>query len=67
MVRKDRSSHVNKTYLMIMLPVFYQTHLKSQFNPAEYIFLKILITVLQSIKKVSLEALATALPIPIKE
>lgn len=49
-----------------MLPVFYQTHLKSQFNLVEYIFLKILITVLQSIKKVSLEALATALPIPIK-
>ncbi|KAB8320067.1 IS4 family transposase [Tolypothrix campylonemoides VB511288] len=48
-----------------MLSVFYQTHLKSQFNLAEYIFLKILIILLQSIKKVSLEALATALPIPI--
>ena len=65
MVRKDRSSFVNKTSLMIMLPLFYQTHLKSQLNIAEYIFLKILIILLQSIKKVSLEGLATALPIPI--
>lgn len=65
MVRKDRSSHVNKTYLMIMLPVFYQTHLKSQLSVAEYIFLKILLNLLQIIKKVSLEALANALPLPI--
>jgi hypothetical protein len=65
MVRKDRSSYVNKTYLMIMLPEFYQTHLKSQLNQAEYLLLKILITLLQSIKKVGLETLATALPIPI--
>ena len=49
-----------------MLPSFYQTHLKSQFNLAEYILLLILITVLQSIKNVKLEALATALPVPIK-
>ena len=66
MVRKDRSPFVNKTYLLIMLPKFYQTHFKSQFSLADYIFLKILITLLQSIKKVSLEALATSLPIPIK-
>lgn len=65
MVRKDRSSYVNKTYLMIMLPKFYQTHLKSQLTLAEYLLLKILLTLLQSIKKVSLETLATALPIPI--
>ena len=65
MVRKDRSSYVNKTYLMIMLPKFYQTHLKSQLSLAEYLLLKILLTLLQSIKKVSLETLATALPIPI--
>jgi hypothetical protein len=48
-----------------MLPKFYQTHLKSQLSLAEYLLLKILLTLLQSIKKVSLEALATALPIPI--
>ena len=65
MVRKDRSSYVNKTYLMIMLPKFYQTHLKSQLSLAEYLLLKIILTLLQSIKKVSLETLATALPIPI--
>jgi hypothetical protein len=50
---------------MIMMPVFYQTHLKSQLGLAEYLFVKILIALLQSIKKVSLETLATALPIPI--
>ncbi len=65
MVKKGRSEFVNKIYLLIMLPLFYQTHLKSQLNLAEYILLKILIIMLQSIKKVRLEALATALPIPI--
>ncbi|MDF5715728.1 MAG: IS4 family transposase [Rhizonema sp. NSF051] len=48
-----------------MMPKFYQTHLKSQLSLAEYLLLKILITLLQSIKKVGLETLATALPIPI--
>jgi hypothetical protein len=48
-----------------MLPVFYQTHLKSQLSLAEYILLKLLLNLLQSIKKVSLESLANALPIPI--
>jgi hypothetical protein len=48
-----------------MLPKFYKTHLKSQLSTAEYLLLQILITVLQSIKKVSLEALSNALPIPI--
>jgi len=61
MVKKDRSTYVNKTYLMIMLSELYQSHLKSQLSLAEYLFLKILINLLQSIKKVSLEALATAL------
>ncbi len=50
---------------MTMLPPFYQTHLKNQFSPTEYLLFTILINVLQSIKKVSLEAIATALPIPI--
>jgi hypothetical protein len=50
---------------MTMMPVFYQTHLKSQLSLAEYLFLKILIALLQSIKNVSLESLATALPLPI--
>lgn len=65
MLKKGRSTFVNKTYLLKMLPLFYQTHLKSQFSLAEYLLLKILINILQSIKKVSLETLATALPIPI--
>ncbi|NJM22696.1 MAG: IS4 family transposase, partial [Richelia sp. SM1_7_0] len=38
-----------------MMPKFYQKHLKNQLNLAEYIFLKILLNLLQSIKKVSLE------------
>ncbi len=49
-----------------MLPTFYQNHLKSQLSTAEFIFIKILIIFLQSIKKVSLEKLANALPIGIK-
>lgn len=51
---------------MIMMPEYYQKHFKSQLSLADYIFIKILITLLQSIKKVSLEALATVLPIPIR-
>jgi len=50
---------------MIMLSKLYQSHLKSQLSLAEYLFLQILINLLQSIKKVSLESLASALPIPI--
>lgn len=49
-----------------MLPVFYQNHLKSQLSIAEYLCLKILLNILQSIKKVSLEKLANALPIGIR-
>ena len=44
---------------------FYRTHLESQLSASDYIFLQILINVLQSVKKVSIEALANALPIPI--
>jgi hypothetical protein len=49
-----------------MLPIFYQNHLKSQLNLAEYLLLKILIHLLQSIKEVTLEKLANALPLAIK-
>ena len=55
----------NKLYLMIILPEFYETNLKRELGRAEYLLLKILINLLQSIKTVSIEALATALPIPI--
>ena len=50
---------------MIMLPPFYQTHLQSQFRQADYLLLTLLVNLLQSIKKVKLETLATALPLPI--
>lgn len=43
----------------------YQVYLQSQLSPAEYLLLSLLITVLQSIKRVKLIALATALPLPI--
>jgi hypothetical protein len=48
-----------------MLPTFYQTHLQNNLSPAEYLLIQILINLLQSIKKVSLETLATSIPIPI--
>jgi hypothetical protein len=50
---------------MKMLPLFYQTHLQSQLNQAEYLLLLMLVNLLQSIKQVKLETLATALPLPI--
>jgi hypothetical protein len=48
-----------------MLPLFYQTVLKNNLSLAEYLLLQILINLLQSIKNVSLETLATSMPIPI--
>jgi hypothetical protein len=48
-----------------MLPQFYQTHLQNNLSQAEYLLLQILINLLQSFKKVSLETLATSMPIPI--
>jgi hypothetical protein len=65
MVKKDRSTYVNKTYLLIILPELYQNHFNGNLSLAEYLLLQLLINLLQSIKKVSLETLATALPFPI--
>ncbi len=48
-----------------MLPKLYQTHLKSQLSRADYLLLQILINLVQLIKNVSLESLATALPLSI--
>lgn len=48
-----------------MLPLFYQTHLQSQLSRSEYLLLTILLNLLQSIKQVKIETLATALPLPI--
>jgi hypothetical protein len=64
-VKKDRSSFVNKTYLNENMPPFYQTYLQSQFTQAEYLRLSCLIQLLQTLKQVRLETLATALPLPI--
>lgn len=51
--------------MLLMLPVFYQTYLETQFSTREYLFLKIIITVLQSIQNIALESLAAQLPMPI--
>ena len=51
---------------MKMIPLFYQKHLKSQLSLAEYLFLQILVNILQSIKNVNLERLANGIPLPIK-
>jgi hypothetical protein len=49
-----------------MLPVFYQTCLESELSSSDYAFLKIIITVLQAVRKIAVESLATQLPIPIE-
>lgn len=48
-----------------MLPPLYQTHLENKLNSSELLFLTLMINILQNIKEVSLEKIATALPIPI--
>ena len=48
-----------------MIPSSYQDHLKSQFNSTDYALILCLIQILQSIKSLSLEKLANALPLPI--
>ena len=64
MVEKDRSVILNKTYLLQMLPSLYQSYLENQLDRPELLFLSLLINVLQDLKEISLEKLATALPIP---
>jgi hypothetical protein len=48
------------------LQEFYKTDLKNQLNLAEYILLRMMIILLRSLEKVSLEALLTDITIPIK-
>lgn len=48
-----------------MLPLFYHTVLKNHLSLTEYLLLQILINLLQSIRNVSLETLATSMPMPI--
>ncbi|NJL57719.1 IS4 family transposase [bacterium] len=48
-----------------MIPQLYQTHLKNQLPKAQYLLLTLLVQLLQVIKQVKLETLASTLPIPI--
>ena len=48
-----------------MLPPLYQTHLENKLEPSEFLFFNILINILQELREISLEKIATALPIPI--
>jgi hypothetical protein len=50
---------------MKMMPSFYQEHLQSQLSRCQYLLLSCLIHLLQTLKQVRLEALATAMPLPI--
>ncbi|WP_404800437.1 hypothetical protein [Atlanticothrix silvestris] len=61
--KRKRALIRNKPFLMIILPEFYETNLKRELGRAEYLLLKILINLLQSIKTVSLEALANTVRI----
>ncbi|WP_424100357.1 IS4 family transposase [Moorena producens] len=49
-----------------MLPLLYQNHLKFKLKDRNYILVNIVVILLQSIKRVSLEKLANALPLGIK-
>ncbi len=49
-----------------MFPLLYQKHLRSQLKYRHFILFNILVILIQSIKKVSLEKLANALPLGIK-
>jgi len=49
----------------IMLPTFYQTHLKKQLTHAQFILLTILLSLIQSEKQVRLERLARVFAYPI--
>lgn len=65
-VEKDRLSIVNKTYLVKMLPQFYQTCFQNLLNPTQYKTLQILVLLLQFHKAVTTEKLAAVFPQPIR-
>ena len=48
-----------------MIPQLYQDHFQSQFSPAEYLLVRCIIQILQAIETLSLEKIATALPLPV--
>jgi len=64
-LKKDRSAIVNKTYLRKILPPLAQTHLENQLSSSQLLFFSLIINVLQDLKSVSLEKIATTLPLPI--
>jgi hypothetical protein len=49
----------------IMIPTFYQTHLKKQLTKAQFLVMTTLLSVMQSEKQVRLERLARVFPYPI--
>jgi hypothetical protein len=65
MIKKDRSAIVNKTYPKQMLLSLYQKHLENLLETSDLLLLNILINILQNIRDISIEKIATALPIPI--
>jgi hypothetical protein len=48
-----------------MMLEFYQTHLQSQLNRSNFLLLSCLVQLLQSVKQVRLETIATHLPLPV--
>lgn len=56
LIKQQRAFILNKHYLMIKLPEFYEKHLKQELGLAEYLILKILSNLLQSIKKLIRDA-----------
>lgn len=52
------------TYLKMIHPL-YQKHLEHQLSQAQLLFLSVIIEVIQSLKQVKAELIATALPLPI--
>lgn len=50
---------------MKFLPPLYQTHLENQLSSSQLLFFSLIINVLQDLKSVNLEKLATTLPLPI--
>lgn len=48
------------------MPEFYQTHLRTCLSPAQFLLLLLVIQLLQTLKTIKLESIATNLPIPIQ-
>lgn len=55
----------NRPILLTMIPPIFQSHLRSQLSPAQYILLEMLVRLLQTLRCVKLESLAESLPLPI--